>query len=367
MSQNNQIIEKLKLNPLYQISMSSIELFHSNLWVWLLRKYPQSISVFLNLDQPLQNFDHLEIEREYRNTDLYIKNGNTIYLIENKIKSLPEQSQLAKYEEKFNDPNHTVKGFVTGFVDPNFDSLPNWTFISYQEIANRIDLFLTNHQNHLLHEQEFDYQLLKHYVDMIRNLSTLVHSSFDSDLPYKLSTPLNEIGFEVVYKKLLASKMADELFRQERFQLLIDRFAIAKIKGRENSIRTSINNNQLTFSIDFDTNIKNTYIGIQLGDYAYRKFAGIWFDQPRTISEENPREDKKKLAKDAFDQLSDEFPQWLEKGKKYNQYITEWYSFVYQVDEMIESNTPLNALYDRIFNDLVKLTSYGYVKLKKEN
>lgn len=89
-----QMIDYLKESPLYAMSLGGRELYHSNFWAWLMRKYPGFINVFFeNIET-----DGVKITREEKNHDLTIHTkNNKIYIIENKIKSLPSKEQLDRY------------------------------------------------------------------------------------------------------------------------------------------------------------------------------------------------------------------------------------------------------------------------------
>ena len=93
-------IEKLKLSLIYQMSLGGRELYHSNVWCWLMKQDSAFIRVFFPSFDPEK--DKVEsIQREWLNMDLVIKLANQkIYIIENKLKSLPYPEQLQKYTEK---------------------------------------------------------------------------------------------------------------------------------------------------------------------------------------------------------------------------------------------------------------------------
>jgi hypothetical protein len=81
------------------LSNNSHELFHSNLWQWLLRIDKKFVKCFFNKCNVNHN---LEIDRETENLDLRIidKDAQKQYIIENKLKSIPNDEQLNNYKEK---------------------------------------------------------------------------------------------------------------------------------------------------------------------------------------------------------------------------------------------------------------------------
>ena len=109
------IIENLKNNFLFQASLGSKELFHSNLIAWILEQENENgeyeaLKIFLktiNAKVPLNSLkkeNEIKISREENNIDLIIKwkeneEWNFVF-IENKIKSIPTSTQLEEYNEK---------------------------------------------------------------------------------------------------------------------------------------------------------------------------------------------------------------------------------------------------------------------------
>ena len=99
----NIAINFLKKSLVYQMSLGSKELFHSNVWAYLLENDIEFLKVFLpnfEFDEYLQNGFQVYREKENRDIIIYLKNKNgnrTHITIENKIKSLPRIEQLEDY------------------------------------------------------------------------------------------------------------------------------------------------------------------------------------------------------------------------------------------------------------------------------
>ncbi len=111
-------IEKLKHSLIYQMSLGGRELYHSNVWCWLMKQDSAFIRVFFPVFDPEK--DKVEsIQREWLNMDLVIQLANQkIYIIENKLKSLPYSEQLQKYTEKAEAEGCRILGKVyTGVCD----------------------------------------------------------------------------------------------------------------------------------------------------------------------------------------------------------------------------------------------------------
>ncbi|MCA1762546.1 MAG: PD-(D/E)XK nuclease family protein, partial [Flavobacteriales bacterium] len=109
----NQLITELEENFLFQISLGSKELFHSNLLAWLMEQEnkegePEVFKIFLKQFLDLEVADlsreSIQIRREWNKIDLTLEwheRGKVNYVfIENKLKSLPHVSQVADYNKK---------------------------------------------------------------------------------------------------------------------------------------------------------------------------------------------------------------------------------------------------------------------------
>ena len=86
----------LKKSLLFQMSLGSKELYHSNVWAWLIENDHDFVKVFFP-DFRKDIFNIVGVSRECRHRDVIIwlqksgdasKEGKYYYVIENKIKSL---------------------------------------------------------------------------------------------------------------------------------------------------------------------------------------------------------------------------------------------------------------------------------------
>ncbi|WP_150466968.1 PD-(D/E)XK nuclease family protein [Francisella sp. SYW-9] len=95
-------IKDLKKSPIFNMSLSSKELFHSNFIAWVLETYFEQLGKFFSEKLELSNSNKIEkIQREKQNIDISFKLGDTLVLIENKVKSIASIEQLQKYTDKF--------------------------------------------------------------------------------------------------------------------------------------------------------------------------------------------------------------------------------------------------------------------------
>lgn len=109
-------VEKLNNNPIFQLSLSSKELFHSNFLAWLAEDkntqtlFKKSLSTWLGEDTFDYNTDCMEVKREYKNFDFSIcekiindeesETGKIRLVLENKFKSIAYKAQLDNYKKK---------------------------------------------------------------------------------------------------------------------------------------------------------------------------------------------------------------------------------------------------------------------------
>ena len=109
-------VEKLKNNPIFQLSLSSKELFHSNFLAWLAEDkntqtlFKEILSTWLGKDTFDYNTDCMVVKREYKNFDFSIcekiikdeesETGKIRLVLENKFKSIAYKAQLDNYKKK---------------------------------------------------------------------------------------------------------------------------------------------------------------------------------------------------------------------------------------------------------------------------
>ena len=210
------ISNSLKNNFLFQASLGSKELFHSNLIGWLLEQRVESESKSFILEKFLKNLfkgrtfleqsesiDDFQILREDKNIDLTIRcrvGGKClIVLIENKVKSLPSIIQLENYSKKAEkmegkiinfkgdsgEPlllNAKVKGkfllSMTTVNDNRISKNEEWVNITYE---NNILKFLGSIKGSLFENKDVNLAINR-YIDLLENqVALLKHFGLISD------------------------------------------------------------------------------------------------------------------------------------------------------------------------------------------
>ena len=152
----------------YQLSLSNLELYHSNLFAVVLEKSEfinhKFFSDVIDINKKYTDF---KVYREKNSIDLTIEvidedSENHVIFIENKVKSLPYENQLIRYSEK--DSN--AKGILLSLVEPGFDLPESWFRRSYGELIeyysdllDKVDdtfrLFLIDYIEYMKNVEEF--------------------------------------------------------------------------------------------------------------------------------------------------------------------------------------------------------------------
>ena len=157
-------IEALKRSPLFNLSLSSKELFHSNFIAWLCDEYKVEFGKIISSRFLEKELVIHKVLRENKNLDLtIIFETNEKIVIENKVKSIPDEEQLINYSNS----NIASKYILLTLIEPPFDRVEKWDVISYldllemlEELYDIIDVDNKYHKN-----------LIKDYCLFIERLS----------------------------------------------------------------------------------------------------------------------------------------------------------------------------------------------------
>ncbi len=143
----NETINKLQKSPLFNLSLSSKELFHSNFLYWVGKNYKKEFGELFSkylIEVPAEKSVEVKREKDHIDLRLYYTNGQEI-LIENKVKSIPYYGQLEKYSEK----HCTNKNYILlSLTQPSFFENNNsikineslWHYLSYSDLQVMLNL-----------------------------------------------------------------------------------------------------------------------------------------------------------------------------------------------------------------------------------
>lgn len=163
--------EVLKKSPLFNASLASKELFHSNFLAWVFETYPEeTVLFFKDRFQPFPIERQVSVEREKRHIDLTINfNDGYKILIENKVKSLPGQAQLDRYCESTKEEKEIL---ILLSLYP-FD-YPN--FLSYRSIIEWLNQINIKPSSFEEEETQKRYYIIKDYIDFTTELVSITES-----------------------------------------------------------------------------------------------------------------------------------------------------------------------------------------------
>ena len=366
-----EMVDNLKKSPLYAISKCGIELAHSNFWKWMieieyydgLRKINPFIEVFINNFYADGN-EFISVEREKDNMDLLIsfetiRGEKKFLIIENKIKSIPTLEQLEKYQIKVGD--NFEKGIITGIIN-TLENTNEWEFLSYSEIAKRIDLILYNLNN----LDNFTKNILQQYTKDLNHINDLVVGLNKPGLyQWDGEKILEEIKFNDIFKKFQGCKLAKEIVKKinnDKRKFVIESdweicdpivtfnhknttittvYKSLTKEGKEKG-RIGIQIEGKQFRIYGGPSISSS--SLKNADNLYNKFIKIGF-----FGEVNVTQKDNKNSKDNNVQL-------LIKGhnssmiKKYCKYQTETYTHIYQYWDI--EDISIEKLSNQVINNL---------------
>lgn len=360
----NESVIFLQKSLIYQMSLGSKELFHSNVWAYLLENDIGFLKVFLpnfEFDEYLQNGFQVYREKENRDIIIYLenKNGNRTHItIENKIKSLPRIEQLEDYTKDV-EGHAFQEGILTGIGENIIDFSINeklkgkWIYVDYKAISERFRTIATNSKSEVIRQ---NLHIINEYCDVINAINSCINHYLTCSLD-KLDYSCKELyalRIADVYKKLKGSNFISfvnehrteiEFYCPENYELRIG---------------SSFHNGKATLEIRFcnykDKNVKCSVMGVQLegnqfrivaqkdifdqtkvkADDLYELFKDSWFDDSYVSKGKN-----RKLF--GFDTTMK-----ATKGRKYDSYQTSWYCFIYQYFDINESNNSYEKLLELI-------------------
>lgn len=220
--------EVLKSSPVFNMSLGSKELFHSNIWAWMMENFKEDAGKFFSpfLDGfNGEAYSISKVEREKENADLVItfSNGKKL-VIENKIKSLPNIMQLESYGKKkeFSDSS-----FLLLTLDKSdFQFLPNieqekdnsawyfaregtarWKLRTYDTVLEFVRVLKATEPQPYFKSILEDYEI---FVDQLLKLGYSIHANWSNQV---LDVNTLEIN---TYRDL---RIAD-LFLKRRYDLM---------------------------------------------------------------------------------------------------------------------------------------------------
>ena len=236
----------------YQLSLSNLELYHSNLFAVVLEKSEFiDHKFFSNVIDINKKYTDLKVYREKNSIDLTIEvidedRKTRVIFIENKVKSLPGKDQLVRYSEK--DSN--AKGILLSLVNPGFDLPGSWFRKSYGE--------LIYYYRDLLDKVDETFRLfLTDYIDYMENIEEFIGMVSYSESYY----------FEESINKVLEGMRLRSLIEKIHYTNLENQIASSKYKTYSGRIRGA---HFLGINLPIDGTTSSFDIQIQGNQYRHK-------------------------------------------------------------------------------------------------
>lgn len=186
------MVKDLKSSPIYNMSQSSLENFHTSFLCWLGNTYSVAFKKLFNKFNK-KRFDEdkkhscetqvkhtlLKNEDDEKNksirTDLEFKfNDNELIIIENKIKSFPNDEQLKIYSNVKEFDKGTTTFILLSLVKKKKMNLPNpWEYMSYLELANQMGKIFNKKFKYDKYYENYHKCLIQDYIFVIREISKI--------------------------------------------------------------------------------------------------------------------------------------------------------------------------------------------------
>ncbi|MBX0335178.1 PD-(D/E)XK nuclease family protein [Pontibacter sp. HSC-14F20] len=190
-------VDKLELalnkpNIFSILSIGHMEIRHSNFLGWLLDPkeshglndmflkrflreifFDGKIEGLYPIDAERLNYQNVEIRREWRNIDLFIKFSDLIICIENKIWSKDHSEQLSRYKAIVHEeyPDTKIKKvfvYLTPYGGASSHEQDTYAFISYQHIIQILDRILSVYKDFIAPQSS--YYIQDYIKSLKRNL-----------------------------------------------------------------------------------------------------------------------------------------------------------------------------------------------------
>lgn len=314
-----EIVDELSKNAMFRLSLCSKELFHSNFWAWLIEQEPKFVSMF---GEEFSNIEtKVDIKREdkictveekdiFNENKTYKKNciadisfihNNNLYIVENKLKSLPNKEQLENYivgdiiNEKYKNLQRKV--ILTSFTKPIFELNINIKYVSYKDICDKLKnlkyLFNSNNENKILLENYIKYLDLMNQLNdnlSLKNSESMTYGVL-LDKIEKAQEKLESLHFDTFVKNLMYCRLVSDLLEECKYKENLFTCVTYSSKAKHSYMdimytyykRTADEINKYRKSDEQE--FKVFIAGIQIAGNEYRKY----FNVVKKIKEKNDK------------------------------------------------------------------------------
>lgn len=208
-------IEILRKSPMFHFSLGSKELFHSNFLAWISTLKTSDGEYVIRKIFSFAEGD-FEVLREKNNLDFALcRRGDScgkdgyLMVVENKLKSVPDSSQLERYDKDKNGlTQQTCRVLLTlmeDFPDKSKIESENWKIVTYGELCSKLRGIIK------LVPNDYEREIISDYCDFTEALVCLAKHNLDSEsyfLSKKNEEVLGELRIDDLIDKMRFAKMA---------------------------------------------------------------------------------------------------------------------------------------------------------------
>ncbi len=269
-------LKSLNMSPLFNLSLTSKELFHSNFLAWLGTQFPNQFSLMMSDLLDIKDYILYEsIKREYKHSDICfkMKNGSDIksVIIENKVKSIPYKEQLEQYSEKMPGNERILLSLI------KHEEFDGWKSYYYHDLSVMIKRYFDL-------SGSYYNEIVKDYCEFIDELSTIANLisfedpskefySYYNDKNY-FCQKLNDIRLQDIFMKGKSSIICNMI--KEKLEIEASQPRIEDIWNKTlfpvNEIRVGHGFTRNTGLIEIKYKITDSVIlGIQIQGKHYRR------------------------------------------------------------------------------------------------
>lgn len=346
-----QQLQELKQSPLFNLSLSSKELFHSNFIAWICEIYPNEFGEIIANYFNLQETSITSIKREQKNLDIIINFQSSQIIIENKVKSIPNKQQLIDYKSKTDSNSILV---LLAIIQPSFnlDEI-GWKLMSYQQLSallTKLSERITNQYHQLI---------IKDYIKFIYILTDLIssiklniendHFNFHGNTYQQFKrVKLHDLYLKYTYNELAKGIQHSLKSKMDNIDILVKDKYTYENKSDQIVISTNLVKGKGVINIDY-SNVDDMIYGIMLDGQRYLQYIHVWEDKEKNIYEiaNNLQKDNKWFK---FEDVAENeiYPQ---KGKAYNKFGKK---MIYRSIK-IKNDQSILSILNNIYNDINKL------------
>lgn len=319
------------------MSLSGRELFHSNVWAWLMRQDVSFARLFFK--EISAQTKCISVKREQKGRDITVWVDKRAFVIENKFKSFPDFEQLVRYKNELGD--EFAAGVLIGVMKPRWEGMPEgWIFLHYDKILKGVEGALKKRRL-----SKLDKTILTEYVrftkELLSKVKEVTRTYKDQFVERGEFASYADARLDDLFQKVVTNEFANAL----QTRICADKKLSRNINGFDLKVSTSFLHGEALVNAYYIKNhrtknkmVLDRLIGIELQGGEYRLCAEI-------KGLENLDALYKKLAAAGWFRVGDTFG--LKNGEcEYRKFG----HFIYRASA--ESNWGVDNIWAKMRNDL---------------